>query len=255
MPEVSMSRPIGGRSPQANLLLLSEAQKNLHPDASPQQIEQANNEALEATIDASFFHDEGLTAKQKFARESGDPDLIHEADDEALAQGIQASMDPANDVPKSPRTSIPEEEIAAQRGIIARLKEWIKTHGFAIKTNNGNQHNCLIISMLQHATGNYESSHEDRARFYKQKIVEWSKGKEKSSSALHSDDELFRKLIDEINKHYFNDCKDQYLRFKIVTADLHGEPTVREIGEGPRVAGIIDGGGHYEAYVKNDATQ
>lgn len=250
-----MSHRIGGRSPNTFSPTLHDSQAKLRPDASAQAIEQANQEALDAAIEASRSHDDGLTAKQRFARETGDPVLIQEANDEALALGIDRSLNPGNDVPKTPRKSIPAEEFTKQRGIIAKLKHWLKNHGFEIKSNNGNQNNCLIISMLQHATGNYDSNHESQARHYKQKLVEWSGGKEKDSWGLYSDDDLFRKLIDEINRHYFKDQKDQYLRFELVTADQEGNPAVREVGNGSRVAGIIDGGGHYEAYVKSGANK
>ena len=231
--------------------MLHDSQQKLAPHASPEQIAQANQAALDAALAARLDQDDGLTPKQKFARETGDPDLMEQANAEALAQGIAASLDSHNGVPKSPRTSIPQEEFEAQLGLIAKLKVWMKKHGFDIKANNGNRNNCLIISMLQHATEDYDSNHQDRARHFKQKIVEWSQGKENSSSSLHSDDKLCRQLVDEINRTYFKENKDQYLRFKFVTADMDGEPAVREVGDGPRIAGIIDGGGHYEAYVKS----
>lgn len=250
-----MSHRIGGRTLNTFPPTLHDSQQKLRADASAQEIEQANQEALNAAIEASRSHDDGLTAKQKFARETGDPDLIEEANDEALALGIDRSLDSRNDVPKTPRKSIPTEEFAKQQGLIAKLKSWLKNHGFEVKSNNGNRNNCLIISVLQHASGNYDSNHQSEARHYKQKLVEWSGGKEKDSWGLYSDDDLFQKLIAEINRDYFKDQKTEYLRFKLVTADQDGNPAVREVGEGPRMAGIVDGGGHYEAYIKSEANK
>lgn len=246
-----MSHPIGGRPSAHFPSALHDSQQKLGQDASAQAVEKANQQALDAALKASLAHDDGLTAKQKFARETGDPTLIEEANDEALALGIQRSLDPGNDVPKSVRKGIPEDEFASQRGVIAKLKGWLKNHGFSIKPNNGDRNNCLIISMLQHVTGDYASKHAKEARHYKQQIVQWSGGKEKSSAALHSDDALTRRLIAQINKDYFGDRKEDYVRFNFTTADLHGNPAFREMGDGPRIAGILDGGGHYEAYVKN----
>ena len=247
-----MSRRIGGISPTHFPSVLHNSQKALRPSATAQEIEQANDEATEAAIAASLTHDDGLTANQRFARETGDPDLIQEANDEALALGIQSSLEPADTAKKPVRQSIPNDEFAAQRVVIAKLKGWLITHGFSVKPNNGNQNNCLIISMLQHVTGDYRSNHVKQARHYKQQVTQWSGGKEKTSSSLHSDDAFTRRLINQINLDYFGDRKEEYVRFRFVTADLHGNPAIREMGEGPRVEGILDGAGHYEAFVKSD---
>lgn len=248
-----MSSRIGGRSSASYPSGLHESQRKLSPNASAHEISQANDDAMKAAVEASLTHDDGLTEFQRFARETGDPELMQQANDEALAIGIHRSVDGKHDVPKSARKSIPQEEFHVQHKLLATFRNLMKKLGFDIKPNNGNRNNCLIISMLQHATGNYDSNHEEQAKFFKQKVFEWSGGKEKSSSALHSDDALFRQLIDAINRHYFKEQKELYLRFTLATPDLDGKPTIREVGDGPRVAGIIDGAGHYEAYVKSDA--
>ncbi len=231
---------------------LHDAQSKLGPRSSAEAIEKANAEALDAAIAESLMQEapEGLTAAQKFAFESGDPDLIREANDAALAAGIGASLDEANDVPKPARDIVPADELRIQRSLINRLKAWLKGQGFEIKPNNGNRNNCLIISMLQHATGDYGSNHESAAKKYKSLLFDWSGGTEKLDSPLYSDNVLAEMLIDRINYDYFGDNSGRYLRFKIVSPDHEGKPAVREIGKGQRVAGIIDGAGHYEAYVK-----
>jgi hypothetical protein len=240
-----------GITPPAFPSSLHESQRKLRPEASDQEIDQANDEALQAGLQASLSHDDGLTTFQKFARETGNTDIIEQANREALEQGLQASRDHASAAKVAVRQSIPEEEFSAQRGIIAKLKVWLKRVGFEIKPNNGNSNNCLIISMLQHVTGNYASDHTDKARHYKDKIVQWSNGKETSSSALHSDEVLTRKLIQQINLDYFKNQQEKYVSFQFVTADMDGNPAIRVIGDGPRIAGILDGGGHYEAFVKS----
>lgn len=235
--------------PQA---FLHASQSKLGLRSGAESIEKANAEALDAAIAESLIPDvpEGLTAAQKFAFESGDPDLIREANDAALAAGIGASLDNANDVPKRVREIVPADELGVQRSLVGRLKAWLRSQGFEIKSNNGNRNNCLIISMLQHATGNYYSNHESAAKKYKALLFEWSGGTEKHDSPLYSDNVLAEMLIDRINLDYFGDQQERHLRFKIVSPDHEGKPAVREIGNGQRVAGIIDGAGHYEAYVK-----
>ena len=250
-----MSHRIGGKPTNDTPSFLHPAQQNLSTNNSADEIERANDEAMKAAINASVCHDDGLTAKQRFARETGDTALIQEANDEALALGLQASLDDSEAAKHTIRPSIPNDEFAAQRGIIAQLKGWLKNHGFWIAPNNGDHNNCLIISILQHVTGDYGSDHVQQARNYKQQVAEWSGGKEKTSSALHSDESLTRRLISQINWDYFGDRKEAYLRFRFVTADLDGNPAIRVMGEGGRIAGILDGAGHYEAFVPSDGNK
>lgn len=241
--------PIPRSTPPA---FLHASQLKLRGDASAAAIDKANQEALDAALAASEAEDvmDGLTAFQKLALATGDPELIEEANDAALATGLAASEDSSNDVPKSARKIVPADELRAQHGLVDRLKAWLSNHGFAIKRNNGDRNNCLIISMLQHATGNYDSNHEADAKKYKALLVGWSDGTEQHGSPLFSDTELTEKLIDRINRDHFGAAQERYLRFKIVSPDHEGKPAVREIGKGQRVAGIIDGAGHYEAYVR-----
>lgn len=232
---------------------LTNEQRNLRNTASKRDIERANDQALQAAIRASQQHAmasehlDGLTQEQRVAQETGNRKYIDEANDAALALGLQRSLDPANDVPRAARHFIPDDEFLVQRGLIEELKRWLTGQGFSIRKNNGDSNNCLIISMLQHATGDYQQNHEEAARKYKAMLVNWSGGKETSSSALFADDELARKLVEAINRDYFGTRTERYLRFEFMTADLDGRPAVRTFGDGTRAAAILDGGGHYEA--------
>lgn len=219
-------------------------------------LDQANDEALQAALHASLTHsDEGLTAAQIFARETGDPETIRQANDEALALGLQASLEasahPAKSskTAKAPRTAVPHDELSIQRRLIDKLKQALKHLGYDIQPNQGTQNNCLIISMLQHASGDYHSEHTAQARHYKKLLAERSGGTEKTSNALFSDNDLTCWLIDKINHDTFGDKRENYIKFKFVTADLDGNPAVRTLGDGSRVAGIVDLAGHYEAYI------
>lgn len=243
-----MTLPPTKSSPrQLDAFLTPSQQKNL--SASQDELDRANDEALQAAIRASLTSDDhGLTAAQVFARETGDPEAMRLANDEALARGIQASLQPASAPPKAVRANVPVDELTAQRSLIDKLRDWLATHGFDIRRNNGNQNNCLIISMLQHATGDYHSEHAAQAKHYKKLLVERSGGEEKGSNALFSDDELTRWLIARINRDFFGDRRELYLKFRFVTADLDGKPAVRTTGEGSRIAGIVDMAGHYEAF-------
>ncbi len=240
--------PITPNRPSRNAFAAfqTEDQRRSLASRSPNKIDEANEKALQAAIAASL-KDDGMTAAQRFARETGDPDAAKWADDEALAMGIHASLN-ASSAPAALRTSVPNEEFASQRRLIGKLKRSLRAQGFRIWPNHGARNNCLIISMLQHATGNYRSQHSKDADYYKQRLVKRSGGNEHIDSPLYSDDALTRWLISEINRDYFGDRRDDYLSFRLVTAGLDGQASERVIGNGKRIAGILDGAGHYEAF-------
>lgn len=217
--------------------------------AGRKTLDRANDDALQEALRASLSDDgNGLTAAQIFARETGDPDTMRQANDDALARGIQASLEPDNAAPKAARNLVPDDELNAQRTLIDKLRDWLSSHGFDIRSNKGNGNNCLIIAMLQHASGDYHSEHAAQARHYRKLLAERSGGEEKTSNALFSDDELTRWLVAQINRDFFGSRHELYLKFRFVTADLDGKPAVRTTGEGSRVAGIVDMAGHYEAF-------
>ena len=185
-----------------------------------------------------------LTVGQRAALRSGSDEEIAYADEEALQMAIAASLSLESDSLHAERQ--------AQQKLNGQLRHWFDTNGFDVKPNSGNSNNCLIISMLQHVTGDYHSDHVDQASHYKEKLAQRSGHEIKTSHALHSDTALTSWLIDQINHDYFGQQKDRYVCFWMVTADLDGKPAVRSIGEGQRAAAILDGAGHYEAVVARD---
>jgi hypothetical protein len=185
-----------------------------------------------------------LTVGQRAALRSGSDEEIAYADEEALQMAIAASLSLENEPLHAERE--------AQQKLNGQLRHWFDTNGFDVKPNSGNSNNCLIISMLQHVTGDYHSDHVDSASHYKKQLAQQSGHEIKTSHALHSDTALTSWLIDQINHDYFGRQKDRYFCFWMVTADLDGKPAVRSIGEGQRAAAILDGAGHYEAVVARD---
>ncbi len=254
------------RTPTRNLdAFISENQRKSQ-SKSQAEIDRADDAALQQALRASLMHEDdgptgaqqlardgALTQAQLFALEARDPASIQEANDQALALGIAASLEHDNTPKKTPRTHVPDHEIVEQRSLSEKLRDVLRKRGFDIRPNKGNRHNCLIISMLQHVTGDYHSEHTAKARHYKKLLVEQSGGTEKTRNALHSDGPLTEWLIATINRDYFGDAKDQYVKFKLVSTDLNGELAVVTIGEGARVGGIVDLAGHFEAYTKRVA--
>lgn len=185
-----------------------------------------------------------LTTSQRAALRIGSDEEIAYANEEALQMAIAASL--------SLQSDSLHAELEAQQKLNGQLRHWFDTNGFDVKPNSGNSNNCLIISMLQHVTGDYHSDHVDQASHYKQQLAQQSGHEIKTSHPLHSDTVLTSWLIDQINHDYFGQQKDRYICFWMVTADLDGKPAVRSIGEGQRAAAIFDGAGHYEAVVARD---
>ena len=185
-----------------------------------------------------------LTTSQRAALRIGSDEEIAYANEEALQMAIAASLSLQSDSLHAERE--------AQQKLNGQLRHWFDTNGFDVKPNSGNSNNCLIISMLQHVTGDYHSDHVDQASHYKQQLAQQSGHEIKTSHPLHSDTVLTSWLIDQINHDYFGQQKDRYICFWMVTADLDGKPAVRSIGEGQRAAAIFDGAGHYEAVVARD---
>lgn len=228
---------------------LSETQKAAMHRTSAQEIEYANKEALQMAIAASLSTDERDTdtapiGQQKAALQNTANKDIEQAEDDALQLAIALSLSTEQQDLDTGRK--------ANQKLIKKLKHCLSTHGFDVKPNSGNSSNCLIISMLQHVTGDYHSNHVDKATYYKQQLVQKSGEKIEANSSLHSDTKLTSWLIDQINHDYFGQQKDRYFRFEMVTADLDGKQAVRSIGEGQRTAIILDGAGHYEAVVARD---
>lgn len=182
-----------------------------------------------------------LTEGQQAALRSGSEDEIEYANEQALQMAIAASLQVDNQPSQAERL--------AQHKLTDKLKHWFDTHGYEVKPNSGNSNNCLIISMLQHVTGDYHSNHLETARHYKEQLAERSHHTIAVDQPLHSDTGLTDWLVDQINRDYFGDRRDRYLCFWMVTADLDGAPAVRSVGHGHRAMAILDGAGHYEAVV------
>lgn len=185
-----------------------------------------------------------LTVSQAAALRSGCEEEIIYADEDALQLAIAASLSLESDSLHTERE--------AQQKLNNQLRQWFDTNGFDVKPNSGNSNNCLIISMLQHVTGDYHSDHVAQASHYKQKLAEQSGNEIGTSEALHSDTALTTWMTEQINRDYFGEQKQRYVCFWMVTADLDGKPAVRSVGEGQRAAVIFDGAGHYEAVVARD---
>lgn len=125
-----------------------------------------------------------------------------------------------------------------------QLGKWLNTQGITSIPNGGQgKNNCLIISLLQHASGDYRSPDPTVVETYKALLTKHGVG---PSAALLPDDAAFKTLITKINKDFDRDLKVYYIQanastdppYSFLECDIGSEPVV-----------VWDQVGHFEALV------
>lgn len=217
-----------------------------------------------------------LSASQQTAWQSGNREAIQAADDAALAQAIMASLaqleelqtqdDTTSDddliqtaIAESLKTSgkggspIDQQKNAEdyrdrQAQKTAGLLTWFQSNGFDVVHNSGGgSNNCLLISLLQHATGDYRSEHAAEVHHYRQQLMKWDQTIKKNDP-LPSSGKLIEDLIELVLKD-----KKCNRRFAIAGPGLGTQPSWHFYGSGKDYAIIFDQSGHYEAVVPRRA--
>lgn len=217
-----------------------------------------------------------LTASQKSAWHSGDREAIQAADDAALARAIMASLAELEDIqtqddttseyglaqsstnaslkPSGMNSSPTDQQknteayLDLQTQKTAGLRIWFEKNGFDVIHNSGGRsNNCFLISLLQHATGDYRSEHTADVRHYRQQLMEWDKTI-KTNDPLPSSGRLIENLIELVLKD-----KKCHRRLAIAGPSLGTEPSWHFYGKGKDYAIIFDQSGHYEAVIPRKA--
>ena len=224
-----------------------------HDDAQSQT---ADEDALSAAIAASMqdvhatnkrmeAHKKFLTPAQIHALEHGDVASQQDADEEALAIGLQASFD-TMEKPKADavakKRGISEEHFTGQRLASAKLRTWFTDRGYQIIPNHAENNNCLLTSLIQHATGDYQSEHKDKAEKYKALLIQSTKETIQPQDSLYEDTPAMARIIAMINKDH--GCQHQV---DFYTADLRDDPLVMSVGKSDKRVIIFNQVGHFEA--------
>lgn len=195
----------------------------------------ADDAALAEAILASLKEQEKVTVQTDVVT---DDDLLEQAKRESLAQQDD----------HAPTASPTAEWRELQRVNTDKLRSWLDANGFDVVKNGGGGHNdCLLISLLQHATGNYDSEHAAEVKSCRAFLNKLDPSIERND-VLPGMHEAIGKLVDELNKG-----KDEKLRVAIVAPGKNGEATYHYYGEGKRYAMIFDQTGHFEAVVPRRA--
>jgi hypothetical protein len=123
-----------------------------------------------------------------------------------------------------------------------KLSHWLEQHGIQVlKNGGGGRNSCLIISLLQHATGRLRVNQETVAKL-KELLSCYSISEYDS---LLPDDEAFKALITEINKRYQTNMKPVFL----VASDDDPPFIMLESPFGANQVVIWDQLGHFEALI------
>lgn len=199
-------------------------------------------------VDPRPVKEDFLTKAQIFAMETGEAETIRLANEDALAMGIRISAEEIQ-LAKPMRSgtnlrSIPEDEYTGQLKANEKLRKWFTAHDLQVVPNSGTNNNCLLISLLQHASGNYRSEHLEEAKHYKAILASLSGGDIWLSDSLFEDTHLMARLIDQINQDYESD-----IRAEFYVGTSSDEPGVRTTGTGTRPVIIFNQVGHFEAVI------
>lgn len=133
--------------------------------------------------------------------------------------------------------NVEDKARAEMGGPNALFKAHLEQSNIRVAMNNGDRLNCLIISLLQHATGNYDDPSPAAAAKYRAMIDH--------DDMLFSDDGDFAEIVAAINKDYNVD-----MNVLCVRADEEGVPFFEgDFQTGKDNVVIWNQGMHYEALV------
>ncbi|MGF6768175.1 hypothetical protein P3T18_000645 [Paraburkholderia sp. GAS199] len=146
-----------------------------------------------------------------------------------------------------------EEQAAALATSNASTRTQLDRSGFSVVANNGNRNNCLIISLMQHATGDYSHAHVDQVVRYREQIVHEKLIRDNEPMTFTG--AAATRLVQLINE---NPQTVRPLRVFGVT-QVAGETHMDRLGAGAQDPNahevmIWDQGGHFEAVVPKTAT-
>ncbi len=222
----------------------SAEQRRALDDHDDEALEKANDRALAEAILRSLADQEEITLTRP-----GEADSIT---DESLGSESASAEDQSS---ASTARSPTETEYEASRNINQQLKTWFDQQGFEVVPNSGRNADCLLIAMAQHASENYTSEQQSDVAALREKVTTYTlehhpDRPSANDYSLHSDGNFMKELVRAVNDK-IND-QERKITFCIATADLHGQPSWRKVGKGPRMAIIFDQGGHYEAVIPKE---
>lgn len=134
----------------------------------------------------------------------------------------------------------------AHAGRLRETRTWLTTHGIAAARNSGNAMNCLIIALLQHATGRYgpeaERDHAAQAARFREMLARKHPGINEGDRMLYADEAPAVDLMRMLNEAYG------------LSMDLHevrpgpaGPVRLPSLGTGKDPVAVLLSNSHFEA--------
>lgn len=193
---------------------------------------------------AGFISDAQLTAAK-----SGNKASVSKADDEVLTLATFAFHRPLTEIQSQ---VINSDFISSQRKRDEKLATTYRSKGFVFEKNRGEDHNCLIISILQHLTGDYKNEHTVQAKEYRNilndKLTQNLSAAEKEAfpkNQMLAPDHL-NLLLPEMAKDLTLNGKTP-LAVEFWMANQEGEPVKFTLGDGKETVIIFQRADHFEA--------
>lgn len=218
---------------------VTPAQQRALEKNDAESLQLADDEALAWAIQASLNEQTERLPLQSQIPSNAIAQQI--ADDEVLARAIEAS-EKEEKKPSTTSGGITSELLRAQRKISNTLHNWFNQNGYRIVPNSGKNNNCLLISLLQHATGDYKSQHSEKAAYYKSILEVQSKGDIGRLDPLYSDTPIITELIQRIGQDHGREMSVNFY-----FADAEGNLAERTVGSGNNKFSVFDQAGHFEA--------
>ncbi|MFZ6640124.1 hypothetical protein ACO0LL_10315 [Undibacterium sp. TC4M20W] len=218
---------------------ISSLQKSFINGTQPAKTEKSSSEAVKSPFDAKG----ASTAAKKIIEIQGTAFGAQGNETNKLVQGsiLPTLRTQAGSSSDGRAAQAIAEETERMAKLMPKVESWMKARNIGIVPNNGDGLNCLIISLLQHATKDYGSQHTEMAG--KLRTAVQNKYPEVGSKMLYSDDAPFKSLVNFINKKFNAD-----MNVLIVQPDENGKPVVLPTNRtGNNDVVIIQKGAHYEA--------
>jgi hypothetical protein len=124
--------------------------------------------------------------------------------------------------------------------------QWFAQRGIGAAYNSGHGMDCLIISLLQHATGRYDTQSEPelaaRAAGYRARLAQTYPEIEQGDRMLYDDEPAIEALIRAINQDHQVDMNVQ-----LVTPSADGPVRFQPSALGSEPVGVVMFGNHFQA--------
>ncbi|RQS41115.1 hypothetical protein DID99_36320 [Burkholderia sp. Bp8986] len=137
------------------------------------------------------------------------------------------------------------EMTAMMTGNSARNRQWLADNEFEAVPNSGSNNNCLLISLLQHATGDYGHDHNERVREYRKRLINEHLTAE--NSQLFFVESATKRAIELINSDHKLMYKLNVTSITEVDGAIFTERIGGELSDNFREVAIWDQGGHFVA--------